>query len=137
MKNLNEELLAYYEDHPDDFADDLEVLDSLNGCLGDERCRPMASLGDLLGDKSAGELLNLGACSSDEDSGPFDPTRDYVYRNGHGGLVSTDYRDYTEEFLRDDVVQDILDNINHLTLSVGAQTVVEKWELVHYLFDCD
>ena len=134
MKSLNEELLAYYEEHSDDFADDLELLDSLNGCLGDERRRPMAGLDDLLGDKSAGELLTLGCYSSDENSGPFDSSRDYVCRNGHGGLVSTDYRDYREEFLRNDIIQDILDNIDHLTLSVGAATVVEKWRLVQYLF---
>lgn len=134
MRNLNEELFDFYKEHPQDFADDLEVLDKRTGCLGDARCRPMTSLGDLLGDKSAGELLNLGACSSDESSGPFNPAKAYFYRNGHSGLVSTDYRDYTEEYLRDDVVQDILDNIDHLTLSVGAQTIVEKWRLLDIIF---
>lgn len=124
MRNLNKELFDFYQNHPDDFADDLETLDRLNYYLGNERRRPMPELDDLFGYKSVSELLALGGHSHDEDGGQFDPSRKYFYLSN--GVVSTDYRDYRESYLNENIVQDILDNINHMTLSKGAQEIINR-----------
>lgn len=124
MRSLNKELLDFYRDHPKEFADDLEALDKLNYYLGNERRRPMTELDDLFGYKSVSELLALGGHSHDEDGGQFNPSRKYFYLSN--GVVSTDFRDYRESYLTENVIQDILDNITHLTLSEGAQDIINR-----------
>lgn len=128
MRRVSEKLLSYYKDHLDDFTDDLEVLDTLTGSVGNYRCRPMASLNNLLGSKSLGEVLALGSYSGDESEGPFDPSRDYFYRNWDGGLTSTNYLNRNKCYLHEGVIQDILDNINRLHLSEGAQRIIDGSE---------
>lgn len=128
MRRLNEALLKYYKDHLDDFTDDLEALDAVTGCVGNYRCRPMASLNGLLGNKSLGEVLSMGAYSGDESEGPFDPSRDYFYLNWDGGLISTDYLNRNKCYLHEGVIQNILDNMDRLHLSEGAQKIIAESE---------
>lgn len=128
MRRLNEALLNYYKDNPDDFANDLEELGNVNGSLGEDRCRPMASLNSLLDNKSAGELLVLGSYSGDESEGPFDPSRRYFYRNWDGGFMSTNYLNRNKKYLYEGVIQNILDNIDRLHLSEGAQKIIDERE---------
>lgn len=132
-------LASYYDDHPDDFADDLEAFDRLD-CyyfLGNERRRPMAQLDDLFGYKSVAELLTLGGHSCNEDGGPFDWHCAYFYIGNDGigsdgHLVSTNARDYRAKFLCDGIndftVAKIIENAAHLHLSHGAQMIVDESE---------
>lgn len=124
MRRVSEKLLSYYKDHLDDFTNDLEAL----GRVGNYRCRPMTSLSNLLGNKSLGEVLALGNYSGDENEGPFDPSRDYFYLNWDGGLISTDYLNRNKCYLHERVIQDILDNIDRLHLSEGAQKIIAESE---------
>lgn len=124
MKRVSEKLLSYYKDHLSDFTNDLEALD----CVGTYRCRPMASLNRLLGNKPLGEVLALGSYSGDENEGPFDPSRHYFYRNWDGGFTSTNYLNRNKCYLHEGVIQDILDNMDRLHLSEGAQRIIDGSE---------
>ena len=62
-----------------------------------------------------------------DDEEPFNPNRKYFYRNGLGDLVSTDYRDYSD-YLYEDFVEEIIENAQDLTLSPGAQEIIEDYE---------
>lgn len=124
-----EALVKYYEDHPKDFADDLEELDDWNGCLGADRLIPMNELEDYLSGKEPLEIFKAALWGENEEDGrPFNMDDDYFYFDGYSNFVSTNCRDYNESQLSNERVQEILDNINHLTrLSRGAQEVIDSF----------
>lgn len=126
-KTLNEELLEFYKDHPDNFVDDIEQLDDLNGYLknvGNGRRHLMGELDGLLKGYSPTDMMALAAYSWDEQGkAPFNPGRDYFYWNSYAGLVSTDSR-YYPDYLSNGTVEEIINNATHLHLSKGAQEII-------------
>jgi hypothetical protein len=140
MKTLAEALFEYYQQNKEDFNHDIEELDSLNGWLGDDKIIPMDELDKIYQGKDATEILRCAYFGHDDDNwheengervyGEFNPNRDYVYfvfNNGYGNLVSTDYRDYSK-FLDDNFVQAIIDEKSNLDLSDGAYEIIENYD---------
>ena len=137
MKTLADTLLNYYAQNEEDFNNDIEELDSWNGCLDERRLEPMDELDVIYQGKEATEILRRAYFGHDDDTwhdengekvyGEFNPNRDYFYFNGYGNLVSTDERDYSD-FLDEDFVQDIIDNECHLDLSDGAQDIIDNYD---------
>lgn len=136
MENKIEKLMQYYNDNPDDFADDIEELDDYNGCLGGERRHPMDELYEIYDDADPTEILRRAHFGYDDDSwhdedgemvrGEFNPTREYIYINGYGNFVSTSDRDYRDGYLEENYVQDIIDASQSLGLSDGAQKIIDE-----------
>ena len=130
---LTDKLLAYYKENSEDFADDIEELDSWSGCLGDDKIMPMEELDELYQGTEPLELLRRAFFGYDEpyekceQHYPFNPNRNYFYFNGYGNLVSTDECDYSD-YLDEDFIQEIIDNKSHLSLSKGAQEIIDNYE---------
>lgn len=128
MKSLAEELLNYYRSHREDFADDLENLDDLNGCLGHERCRFMDEFFDLFWYADSPKKLFKQACNGHNENGnrSFDPDAEYFYTDEKGQLVSTNIR-YYGNFLDEAHMQEIIDHEYDLYLSAGAQKMIDNY----------
>lgn len=128
---LQQELLNYYKGNTEAFNIDIEELDSWNGYLGDDKVIPMEELDDLGVEPL--EILRRAFFGYDEpyakfeNRSSFNPNREYFYFNGYGNLVSTDERDYSD-YLDEDFVQVIIDNEPDLSLSDGAQEIIDKYE---------
>lgn len=128
MENNNtiEKLMQYYNDNPDDFADDIESLDDLNGYLSNDRRHPMDKLDGSLEGYSPTDMLTLAHYSWDEQDSEFNTERKYFYWNRCPGLVSTNNRDYRSDYLSDGTVERIVENATHLHLSEGAQKIIKE-----------
>lgn len=130
---LKQELLNYYKVNTEDFIHDIEALDDYNGYLCDDRVIPMEELDDCYEGFDPLTLLRLAFYGYDDDDStlenkaPFNPNRDYFYINGLGNLVSIDQQDYSD-YLDEDFVEEIIENIQNLTLSDGAQDIIEDYE---------
>lgn len=130
--NLVDELLAYYKENTEDFNNDIEELDSWNGCLYDDKCFPMEELNEIYQCTEPLEILRRAFYGYDEpykggQREPFNPNRNYFYFNGYGNLVSIDDQDYSS-YLDEDFIQDIIDNRYKLSLSDGAQLLIDDYE---------
>ena len=130
---LVEKLLAYYRENVEDFNNDIEELNSWNGCLYDDQIYPMEQLNEIFQGTEPEEILKRAFYGYDEPykngdpSRPFNPNRNYFYFNGYGNLVSIDEKDYTD-YLDNDFIQDIIDNRYKLTLSSGAEDIIDNYE---------
>ena len=129
---LQQELLNYYKRNSEDFADDIEELDSWNECLYEDKIFSMDELDEVLQDIEPSEILRSALFGHDESHGnliksSFNLNREYFHYNGFGNLVSTDERDYSD-YLNDYFIQEIIDNKSHLALSEGAQEIIDNYE---------
>ena len=131
---LVEELMNYYKENKEDFVNDIEELDDWTGCLYDNKFYPMDDLNELFYGTEPDEILRRAfygydePVNKDEERLPFNPNRGYFYFNGYGNLVSIDQRDYTE-YLDNDFIQDIIDNRYNLSLSRGAEELIDEYEV--------
>ena len=100
-------IIQYFKENEDVFNDCVEELDSYNGYLGDDRYYSMEELNDLYSGQEPQEILFRAFYGFDADSWrtdrngdkiyeAFNPNREYFYLNGYGNLVSSDYKDYSE-----------------------------------------
>lgn len=118
-------LMKYYNDNPEDFANDVESLDDKNECLGDDRCYPMDILDGFFYGVDPSALIEMVCDGGDADAGgAFNSDRKYFCFNGLGGIISTDDRAYSEYFLNDDYVKAIIDNASTLDLGDGAKAII-------------
>lgn len=131
---LKQQLLAYYKENTEDFNNDIEELDSWNGYLGSKRYYRMEEFSDYYQDTDPLEILRRAFFGYDDDDStlekkePFNPNRDYFYLNDLRDLVSTDQQDYSD-YLDERFVEEIIKNgSDHLTLSPGAQEIIEDYE---------
>ena len=130
---LQQKLLSYYKENTEDFNHDIEELDEFNGYLCDNRCYPMEELDDLYDGFDPLTLLRLAFYGYDDDGSTlekkaqFNPNRDYFYINGLGNFVSTDKQDYSD-YLDENLVEEIIENVQNLTLSDGTQDIIEDYE---------
>lgn len=131
---LVNELLDFYKQDSEAFANDIEELDSYNGYLGGvDRISDMEELNDLFHDLEPLDILNRAFFGYDDDDStsdqkaPFNPNRDYFYLNAYENLVSTDERDYSD-YLDETFVRDIIENEYNLDLSNGAAEIIEKYD---------
>lgn len=130
---LKQELLAYYKENTEDFNKDIEELDDWNGYLCDDRCYPMENFSDYYEGVDPLEILRRAFFGYDDDDSTlekktqFNPNRDYFYLNGLGNLVSTDRQDYSD-CLDEEFVEEIIENAQDLTLSDGAQDIIDDYE---------
>ncbi len=130
---LQQKLLSYYKENTEDFNHDIEELDEFNGYLCDNRCYPMEELDDLYDGFDSLTLLRLAFYGYDDDGSTlekkaqFNPNRDYFYINGLGNFVSTDQQDYSD-YLDENFVEEIIENVQNLTLSYGTQDFIDDYE---------
>lgn len=131
---LKQQLLAYYKENTEDFNHDIEELDDFNGYLGDKRYYPMEEFSDYYQGTDPLEILRRAYFGYDEEDStleekePFNPNKDYFYLNGMRDLVSTDCQDYSD-YLDERFVEEIIENgSDNLTLSPGAQEIIEDYE---------
>ena len=128
---LIDELLNYYKRNGEDFADDIEELDDWNGCLYEDKIFSMDELDEVLQDTEPSEILRSALFGHDESHAKirsaFNLDRDYFYFNRLGDLVSTDERDYSD-YLEEYFLQEIIDNEADLSLSSGAQEIIDNYE---------
>ena len=130
---LVKELMNYYKENEEDFVDDIEELDNWNGCLYDDRIFLMEDINDVYCATEPIEILMRvfygydEPVNEDDQRQPFNPNRQYFYFNGYGNLVSTNKKDYSD-YLDTYFIQEIIDNRNHLTLSEGAQNLIDNYE---------
>ena len=130
---LVEELMNYYKENTEDFNSDIEELDNWNGCLYDDKIYPMEQINELFHGTEPEEILQRAFYGYDEtytkdgQREPFNPNRNYFYFNGYGNLVSIDEKDYSS-YLEESFIQDIIDNRYNLSLSSGAEEIIEDYE---------
>ena len=121
------ELLAYFEEHEEDFNNTIEELDSYNGFLDDDRYYYMEELDEFYHGVEPSELLNRVFYGYDADTtwtdergekhyGEFNPNREYFTYNGYGNLVSSDYKDYSAH-LDDWFITNVIERADDLDLS--------------------
>jgi len=100
------QIIEYFNENPDTFADCIEELDSYNGYLGDNRYYSMEDLDELYTGVEPSEILRRAFYGYDAETyttdgdgnrtyGEFNPNREYFTYNGYGNLVSADYKDYS------------------------------------------
>ena len=130
---LVDELMNYYRENNEDFANDIEELDEWTGCLYDDKIYPMECLNEFFQGTEPVEILMRAFYGYDEPykngdpSKPFNPNRNYFYFNGYGNLVSINEKDYSD-YLDNDFIQDIIDNRYNLSLSSGAEGIIDNYE---------
>ena len=130
---LVEKLLEYYKENKEDFANDIEELDEWTGCLYDDKIHPMEELNEFFFFFKPDEIIRRAfygydePYTKDEQREPFNPNRDYFYFNGYGNLVSIAKKDYSD-YLDNYFVQDIIDNRYNLSLSIGAEELIDEYE---------
>ena len=131
---LKQKLLEYYKENTEDFNNDIEELDSWNGYLGSKRYYLMEEFSDYYQGTDPLEILRRAFFGYDEDDStlerkePFNPNKEYFYLNGMRDFVSTDQQDYSD-YLDDRFVEEIIENgSDNLTLSPGAQEIIEDYE---------
>jgi hypothetical protein len=106
--NTTEKIIKWFEENEDVFNECMEQLDGYNGYLGDNRYYSMDDLDELHSGTELSEILRRAFYGYDKDNystdasgnrerGPFNPNRDYFRYNGYGNLVSTDYKDYSDQ----------------------------------------
>ena len=131
---LVKKLMEYYRENVEDFNNDIEELDGWTGCLYDDKIHLMAELNDFFEGTEPEEVLRRAfygydePVNKDEERLPFNPNRNYFYFNGYGNLVSideVDYSDYLDEYF----IQEIIDNRYNLSLSSGAEDIIDEYEL--------
>jgi len=130
---LVEELMNYYKENKEDFANDIEELDDWTGCLYDDKIYPMDDLNEFFSNEKSDEILKRAFYGYDEPLNkneqrqPFNPNREYFYFNGCGNLVSIGEKDYSD-YLDIAFIQDIIDNRYNLSLSSGAEDIIDDYE---------
>ena len=130
---LVDELMNYYRENTEDFANDIEELDDWTGCLYDDKIYPMDDLNEFFSNEKPDEIIRRAFYGYDEPLNkneerlPFNPNRKYFYFNGYGNLVSIDKVDYSD-YLDNYFIQEIIDNSYNLSLSSGAEEIIGDYE---------
>ena len=130
---LVDELMNYYRENMEDFVNDIEELDNRTGCLYDDKIYPMDELNELFQGTEPDEIIRRAfygydePINKDEERLPFNPNREYFYFNGYGNLVSIDEKDYSS-YIEESFIQDIIDNSYNLSLSSGAEEIIDNYE---------
>lgn len=105
-ENAIQAIINYFEEHTEEFNDAIEMLDSYDGYLGDDRYFEMEMINEFYADTEPLELMNRIFYGHDEDNtwtdergekhyAEFNPNREWFTFNGYGNLVSSDYKDYS------------------------------------------
>lgn len=108
---FEEELESFVNGDMDDVADVVEEIDDYVGFLGDDRYYPMSEIDELVNieGKSVLEVLNMFADDFDSD--------DDYFQCGIHGISSTNNRDYVDLLGESEIIEEIKDNINHVSNS--------------------
>lgn len=145
IKEAYENIINYYEENEDTFAEAIEELDSYNGYLGDDRYYDMEMLDEFYHDTEPSELLYRAFYGYDEDAWDYDargdkhyrafnPNRDYFRYNGYGNLVSADYKDYSAQ-LDEYAILAMLDNIDEIDAIGDDPELQELFEELQAAYD--
>lgn len=106
-----ETVIKYLNEHNELFCNLIEQLDSWNGYLGDDRWISMYDLNETLSSYSADDIIRMAQNSS------FDLGDDYFRFDGYGSIESTygdpDYSEYLDE----NFVKELVNNINHIVIN--------------------
>jgi hypothetical protein len=101
------------ESDEDAFVEACEELDNWNGFLGDIRCMEMDMIDDYF-DKPS-DLL--------EKMDDFNYDNEYFYFSAYGYVNTTDDKHgvYSDDFSADDVLDELIDNYNHVDLTENSE----------------
>lgn len=128
-EKVKEKLLKYFKENEEVFNMFIEELDSLDGCLNDDRFFEMEELPDFVDRNSRDGITQLlmrvhfGKDLDSEDR-PFNPMRKYFRFNCYGNLESTDEVDYSE-YLDDEFIEEVIKNKDDL-YSVQDNTEIQE-----------
>lgn len=101
------------ENDEDAFVEACEELDNWDGFLGDSRCYNMDEIDEFFSKPS--ELLDL--------MDDFDYNDEYFYYTGYGYVSTCDnkYSHYSDDYSVDDVLDELIDNYNHVDLTENSE----------------
>ncbi len=130
-----DEIVRYFEDHPDTFSAAMEQLDDCTGILYDDRYYEMDSIDDVLVGMAPSDIVRMIAFGYDADdwytngcgmlvNARFNMMRKYFTYNGYGNLVSTDRRDYSS-YLNDESIDEMLEYRECIDAIFGDDTLYE------------
>ena len=137
-EEITADIIAYFEENNDIFADCIEELDNYNGYLRDDRYYSMDELDEFYNGVEPSEILRRAFYGYDAETyntdsrgnreyGAFNPNRSYFYFNGYGNLVSSDYKDYTGQ-LDEYAIEEMSENRNYIDS-------IENDDILSDLFD--
>lgn len=100
------------EEDEDAFVEACEELDNWDGFLGDSRCESMDMIDEFFNKPS--ELL--------DQMNDFNPTDSYFYFTVYGVSTTDDKHEvYSDDFSADDVLDELIDNYNHVDLTENSE----------------
>lgn len=100
------------EEDEDAFVEACEELDNWDGFLGDSRCESMDMIDEFFNKPS--ELL--------DQMNYFNPTDSYFYFTVYGVSTTDDKHGiYSDDFSADDVLDELIDNYNHVDLTENSE----------------
>ena len=102
-----EDIIQFFKDDSDTFADCIEELDDATGILGRDRWHPMEEIEDYFDGYTVLQLLDIGANTPD-----FDPYANY-FRTGGGVVETTNNRTY-HMYLNATNVMKMVDNLSYI-----------------------
>ena len=104
--------LDILKDDEDAFVEACEELDNWDGFLGDSRCESMDMIDEFFNKPS--ELL--------DQMNDFNPTDSYFYFTVYGVSTTDDKHEvYSDDFSADDVLDELIDNYNHVDLTENGE----------------
>ena len=123
-KAIIADIIQYFKENEDVFNDCMEDLDAYNGYLGDDRYYDMEELNEFYSGQEPQEILfrafygfdaDMWTTESrgDKEYRAFNPNRNYFYFNGYGNLVSSDYKDYSDN-LDGYAIEEMSENRNYI-----------------------
>lgn len=123
-ENVITDIIEYFKENKDIFDDCIEELDDYNGYLGDDRYYSMDKLKEIYSETDPLEVLFRAFYGYDSENwstdgsgnksyGPFNPNKDYFHYNGYGNLVSSDYKNYSDQ-LDEYTVEEMSENRKYI-----------------------
>ena len=128
---LFDKAVQMLNDDEDLFNDMCEELDSWNGYLGDDRWIPMWEFNDIM---NGVEPLDIAEKIWQEDFNP----RDEYFKFTITGVVSSDYRDYTDDYSAEDIIDELQSHYAHLWFNNDSlKAIIEALSEGHEEYDID
>lgn len=109
-EKLMEQIIELLEDNNDVFADAIEELDGVTGCLGSRRWRDMDEFNEEFSYSEPLEIADMVLSAYNFS------TNDYYFRVDCGELESSDDRDYSDDFDVEEVAETLAEHIGNLCI---------------------
>lgn len=111
------DIYKYFSDNEDVFNWYIEALDDYCGILYDDRWIPMDCFDEFLAGKTPLDIAQM------IEYGDFDSSNDYFRFDGYGNIITTDYKDYFDEYGYNSIFDKMAEHVDHLC---GADSVIDN-----------